>query len=169
MKSILLFFIAVTTYTNIFAQSIYVYKTESIICNGDTFWKKTVVNKTEKDTTYTYTPDIPARCISVVGQDTFLYVEHMPEPGYDLYKYLSDSSITPISVDCKNACRIPISFIVDITGSIKQARIGKSDCGKINESVALNLVEKMPKWRAGRQGGKPVPVRYTLPICFSRK
>lgn len=166
MKSILLFFIAVTTYTNVFAQDSIIYKTVSSINDRDTSWEKAYKETLGIDTIYTL-----GSCMVSVSkeQNSLLHVEYMPEPGYDLYKYLSDSSIIPISKGSKNACRVPISFIVDITGSIKQARIGKSDCGKINESVALNLVEKMPKWRAGRQGGKPVPVRYTLPICFSRK
>ena len=32
-----------------------------------------------------------------------------------------------------------------------------------------SVVKKMPKWKAGRQRGKAVAVRYSLPVMFKLK
>ncbi len=34
------------------------------------------------------------------------------------------------------------------------------------EDEALRVIRKMPKWEPGIKNGKPVKVRYVLPIMF---
>jgi protein TonB len=34
------------------------------------------------------------------------------------------------------------------------------------DQEAIRVVKTMPKWMPGRQNGKPVDVRYRLPIMF---
>ena len=34
------------------------------------------------------------------------------------------------------------------------------------DNEALRVVRNMPKWKPGRQGGRAVKVRYTVPILF---
>ena len=34
------------------------------------------------------------------------------------------------------------------------------------DKEALRVINKMDKWQPGKQGGKPVRVKYTLPIQF---
>lgn len=58
-----------------------------------------------------------------------------------------------------------IQFVVNTDGSIEQVktRRGVSDA---LDSEAKRVVKKMPKWTPGEQAGKPVRVRFTLPIHF---
>ena len=42
-------------------------------------------------------------------------------------------------------------------------------CNRVEESLdkeAVRVVKAMPPWNPGRQGGKNVRVKYTLPIRF---
>ncbi|MGK0366006.1 MAG: protein TonB [Saprospiraceae bacterium] len=58
-----------------------------------------------------------------------------------------------------------IRFVVSKTGKVQQIEILKDlagGCGK----EALRVVNKMPKWKPGRQGGRNVAVYFNLPIKF---
>jgi TonB family protein len=60
---------------------------------------------------------------------------------------------------------VALTFVVDKDGSITDVQIVKDiggGCGK--ESV--RVVKAMPKWTPGEANGKPVKVRYTLPLRF---
>ena len=63
---------------------------------------------------------------------------------------------------------VVVSFVVDRTGSITEATILKG-LGFGTDEEALRVVNEMPNWTPGKQNGKPVAVRYTLPIRFSMK
>ena len=52
-------------------------------------------------------------------------------------------------------------FIVAIT----DVRVLRGIGGGCDEE-AIRVVKSMPKWSAGKQRGKPVKVKYTLPITF---
>ncbi|WP_375378119.1 energy transducer TonB [Phocaeicola plebeius] len=36
------------------------------------------------------------------------------------------------------------------------------------DEEALRIVSLMPKWKPGRQSGKPEKVRYAIPVTFER-
>jgi protein TonB len=58
-----------------------------------------------------------------------------------------------------------VSFIVDPTGKVLNAKVERGigmDC----DAEALRVVNMMPDWSPGRQGGRYVPVKYILPIAF---
>ncbi len=64
--------------------------------------------------------------------------------------------------------RVVVSFVVDIDGTIKDVEvIGGVD--PILDKEAIRVVRSMPKWKPGKQNGKPIPVRYTTPITFNIK
>ncbi|MDX1348855.1 MAG: energy transducer TonB [Putridiphycobacter sp.] len=56
-----------------------------------------------------------------------------------------------------------VEFVVNKDGSIVDARVVKPVSPSIDKE-ALRVVKKMPKWKPGEQAGKPVTVRYTIPI-----
>lgn len=58
-----------------------------------------------------------------------------------------------------------VSMIVDKDGSINDVRILRNPGGGTGEE-AKRVVEMMPDWIPGKQGGKEVQVQYTLPIKF---
>jgi periplasmic protein TonB len=58
-----------------------------------------------------------------------------------------------------------VSFVVDTDGKIGDVQTVKgisADCDK----EAMRVVQAMPRWKAGKQNGKPVKVRFVLPIKF---
>lgn len=60
---------------------------------------------------------------------------------------------------------VVIRFVVSKTGDIENAEILR-DIGAGCGAEALRVVNKMPKWKPGRQGGRNVPVYFNLPIRF---
>ena len=96
----------------------------------------------------------------------YAYAEQMPEPGYDIGKYLVDHLHYPDSAYSANIQgRVIVKFIVNENGSISNARVEKGIGGGCDEE-ALRIVSSMPKWKPGKQNGMPVKVLFTLPIKF---
>jgi len=61
--------------------------------------------------------------------------------------------------------RVMVSFVVDKDGSILSPEVLKGIYASLDKE-AVRLVSSMPKWNAGTQRGKPVRVKYTVPINF---
>ena len=84
-----------------------------------------------------------------------------------LLKYLADNIKYPASaVKAKKQGRVIVTFIVQKDGSVTHAKIAKSVDPEL-DAEALRIVKGMPKWTPGTQNGKPVNVKYTLPVNFS--
>ena len=96
--------------------------------------------------------------------------ETMPQfPGGQelLLKYLADNIKYPASaVKAKKQGRVIVTFIVQKNGSVTHAKIAKSIDPEL-DAEALRIVKGMPKWTPGTQNGKPVSVRYMVPVKFS--
>lgn len=75
-----------------------------------------------------------------------------------LINYLNQNKI-----QCNNSGTVITSFIIDIDGSIKCARIVEGISKECDNEV-LRLIQSMPKWNIGQTGGKPVLVWYHLPV-----
>lgn len=61
--------------------------------------------------------------------------------------------------------RVTVRFIVEKDGSISDVKPILSVHPLLNKE-AVRVVESMPKWTPGKQNGKPVRVRYNLPVMF---
>lgn len=61
--------------------------------------------------------------------------------------------------------RVDVSFIVDTDGSISDVKILRGIGGGCDEE-AIRLVTGMPLWEPGKQRGKPVKVRFNMPLIF---
>ena len=97
----------------------------------------------------------------------FEVVEQMPEyPGgmSALQKYLSEK-IAGSPIKGKAGGRVMVGFTVAETGKIKDVRVLQSDEASLNQE-AERIVSEMPDWIPGKQRGRPVPVKYTVPIRF---
>ena len=98
--------------------------------------------------------------------------EQMPMfPGGDrkLMEFIEDNVQYP--PECEESCiqgRVIVKFLVERDGSISQAKVVRS-LDPLLDAEALRVVNAMPKWRPGRQGGVTVPVRYTIPVTFRLK
>ena len=61
--------------------------------------------------------------------------------------------------------RVTVRFIVEKDGSISDVRPILSVHPLLNKE-AVRVVESMPKWTPGKQNGKPVRVRFNVPVMF---
>lgn len=61
--------------------------------------------------------------------------------------------------------RVTVRFIVEKDGSISDVKPVLSVHPLLNKE-AVRVVESMPKWSPGKHNGKPVRVRFNLPVMF---
>lgn len=103
------------------------------------------------------------------GSDAFDVVEEMPVyPGgmpamMDFFN--KNMKYPKEAFDAKQEGRVIAQFVVEKDGSITDAHIVKSVSPAL-DAEALRIVNAMPNWTPGRQNGKPVRVKYTVPISF---
>ena len=103
-------------------------------------------------------------------EEAFDVVEEMPEfPGGP--KALMDYLMTNVkypktAFDANIQGRVIAQFVVDKEGTVRDAHVVKSVDPAL-DAEALRVINNMPKWRPGRQNGKVVNVKYTIPVSFS--
>ena len=100
----------------------------------------------------------------------FVIVESMPEfPGGQqaLFKYLSENVKYPVIAQ-ENGIqgRVICQFVVNIDGSIVDVEVVRSGGDPSLDKEAIRVIKSMPKWKPGKQRGKPVRVKYTVPVNF---
>ncbi|GAB3170284.1 TonB family protein [Telluribacter humicola] len=103
------------------------------------------------------------------GQPVFSVVEKTPEfPGgiTAMYEYLSQNMKYPLAATRAGVQgKVFINFVVTTEGEIKDIQILKG-LGFGTDEEAVRIVSAMPRWQPGSQDGKPVNVRFNLPINF---
>ncbi len=94
-------------------------------------------------------------------------IEQMPEfPGGNevLQKFLQTHLRYPKINACVNGV-VYVSFIIRADGNVTDIHLAKG-LHEVYDAEAMRVVALMPRWKPGQQSGKPVDVRYTLPIRF---
>ena len=103
------------------------------------------------------------------SQQIFMVVEEMPEfPGGQaaLMSFIAKSIKYPV-VAQENGIqgRVTCSFVVNKDGSIVDAEVIRGIDPSLDKE-ALRVINTMPKWKPGKQRGKPVRVKFTVAINF---
>lgn len=104
------------------------------------------------------------------AQQIFTVVEEMPEfPDggmQGLLKYLAKSIKYPVIAQ-ENGIqgRVVCSFVVNRDGSIVDIQVLRGVDPSLDKE-AVRVLGTMPKWKPGKQRGKPVRVKYTVPVMF---
>lgn len=103
------------------------------------------------------------------AQQIFTVVEKQPEfPGgtAELFKYLSKAIKYPVIAQ-ENGIqgRVVCSFVVNRDGSIVDIQVMRGVDPSLDKE-AIRVISEMPKWKPGEQRGKPVRVRFILPVQF---
>ena len=97
-------------------------------------------------------------------------VERMPEfpggPGPMLVYIEQNIKYPKKARKAKIQGDVLVSFIVLENGQLTDIRVVKP-LEPTLDAEALRVVQSMPAWQPGVQAGKPVKVRYTLPVRFS--
>ena len=102
-------------------------------------------------------------------EEIFMVVEESPEfpGGYEAYMQYLKKNIKYPAICRENNIqgRVIVSFVVNKDGKIVDPEVVKG----VNPSLdkeALRVISTMPNWKPGYQRGKPVRVKYTVPVNF---
>ncbi|MBK8808415.1 MAG: TonB family protein [Bacteroidales bacterium] len=102
-------------------------------------------------------------------EEIFVVVETMPEfPGgiTAMRKFIAENLEYPeIAREMGVQGKVIVQFVVDKTGKVTNAVVARGIDPSLDKA-ALKVVNSMPSWKAGKQRGEPVRVKYTLPVSF---
>lgn len=103
------------------------------------------------------------------SEKTYDIVETMPDfPGGigEMMKYLVKNIRYPKEMEeQKVEGRVIVTFVVRKNGEIADAKVVKSVHPQL-DAEALRIINGMPNWTPGMQNGKPVNVKFALPVSF---
>lgn len=133
--------------------------------------KSAVSEQTERaiEITERSVPETPkATETEIEPADTTVYttVEVMPQFPGNIMTWIIENVKCP--KDASENGMVIVKFVIDHEGNVKNPQIVRSISTAL-DAEALRVVNSMPKWTPGTNGGKPVNVSYTIPIRFSHK
>lgn len=102
--------------------------------------------------------------------ECFMIVESMPEfPGGQqaMMKFLADTIKYPVIAQ-ENGIqgRVVCQFVIEKDGRVTDIKVVRSSGDASLDKEAVRVIGIMPRWKPGRQRGRPVRVKYTIPINF---
>ena len=99
--------------------------------------------------------------------EIFQVVEDMPSfPGGNVSKWIAKNVKYPVlAMENGIQGKVFIQFVIERDGSITDVKVARGVDASLDKE-AVRVVQSMPKWKPGKQRGKPVRVAYTLPINF---
>lgn len=110
--------------------------------------------------------------ISQSNQSVYDQVEQMPEfPGGmpAMIEFLQINLKYPKdAIKQQVGGRVMVMFVVETDGTLSNVRVAKKVFPSL-DSEAVRVVKTMPKWKPGKEKGRPVRVNFTLPVVFSLK
>ncbi len=133
--------------------------------------KESVVASTEDTGQKVEVKYVPVKVVEEEPEEQTIFevVEQMPDfPGGmgALMQFLSKNIKYPtIAQENGTQGRVIVQFVVNRDGSIVDPRVVKSVDPYLDKE-ALRVIGTMPKWKPGMQRGKPVRVKYTVPVMF---
>ena len=102
-------------------------------------------------------------------EEIFIAVEERPEPvgGFEaFYAFVGEKTQYPKAAQINNIeGRVFVQFIVDKDGSLTDLIVVKGVGFGLDEE-ALRVLSMAPKWTPGKQRGRPVKVKMTMPLLF---
>jgi protein TonB len=105
-------------------------------------------------------------------EEIFTVVEQQPSfPGgmEELMKFMQRNTKYPRAAqNAEIAGTVFVQFVVGSDGAIRDVQVVRG-LGFGCDEEAVRVVKSMPNWAPGKQGGRAVTVRYTLPFRFTFK
>lgn len=81
-------------------------------------------------------------------------------------KYLQRMLRVPDELESGDRKTVRVKFVVNINGEVTDVLISQS-AGKEFDKEVLRVIGRMPKWKPGKQRGKPVASYFTQPVTFT--
>ncbi len=156
------------------------YQTQSVVVKDEsplTILMRDDVQPMEEMVVVGQTPKEEVKYTKVEVEETeepqekviFQVVEEMPEfPGGmgEAMKFLAKNIKYPVAAQqAKIEGRVIVQFVVERDGSISDVHTLRGVNPDL-DAEAIRVVSLMPKWKPGKQRGKAVAVKYTMPIMF---
>lgn len=124
---------------------------------------------TESDTKKDVKVVAPAPQAVVSDDQTFSVVEQMPEyPGGMRagLEFMARNLRYPTKArEAGKQGRVIVQFVVREDGSLSDFKVLRPVDPWL-DAEAIRVISTMPKWKPGMQDGKPVSVKFTLPVTF---
>lgn len=99
-------------------------------------------------------------------KNVYDHIEDMPTFNGNLNQWLLQNMKYPVeAINKKEQGKVIVQFIVSENGEVSEPKIIRSVSPALDKE-ACRIVLAMPKWNPGKLKGKPVAVRYMLPISF---
>jgi len=96
----------------------------------------------------------------------FKIVEKMPEFKGNVFKFLSENVKYPVvAIENEIQGKVICEFVVNRDGSIVDVVVLRGVHPSLDKE-AVRVIKTMPNWNPGMQRGKPVRVKFTLPVSF---
>ena len=115
------------------------------------------------------TVNMEASKVALQEEVVFQVVEEMPEfPGGmgEAMKFLGRNIKYPtVAQQAKIEGRVIVQFVVERDGSLSNIHVVRGVSPEL-DAEAIRVIGLMPKWKPGKQRGKEVAVKYTVPIIF---
>ncbi|WP_336325119.1 M56 family metallopeptidase [Porphyromonas pogonae] len=84
----------------------------------------------------------------------------------EMYKFMANTMIYPeTAIKANIQGKVIVRYIVNQDGSISDIEVARG-VDPVLDAEAVRVIKAMPKWIPGKQNGKPVRVRYTMPVVF---
>jgi periplasmic protein TonB len=103
------------------------------------------------------------------GEEVFNEVEQMPVfPGGEgaMMKFIKENLKYPVLAQEKGVQGTAIiNFVIGKDGKISRIKVMRS-VGSGCDEEAIRVLEKMPAWTPGKQGGRTVAVSYMVPFKY---
>ena len=124
----------------------------------------------DKDVEVVIAPPVEAPEEEEEEEEIFMIVESMPEfPGGQqaMMRYIAENIKYPVIAQ-ENGIqgRVICQFVVEKDGKVSDIQVVRSSGEASLDKEAQRVIGSMPKWKPGKQRGKPVRVKYTLPVNF---
>ena len=120
----------------------------------------------------TYSEDDPNYRPLAVPDEKGIYevVDDMPEfpggPDAILEFYRTHIHYPATARETRAQGRVVVQFIVNEDGHLSDLNVIKSADNEELDAEAVRVISTMPNWKPGSHDGKPVKVRYKLPVNF---
>ena len=87
-------------------------------------------------------------------------------PGGDPVRWINKNVKYPVIAQ-ENGIqgKVFVQFVIEKDGSITNVKVLRGVDASLDKE-AVRVVQSMPKWKPGKQRGKPVRVSYNVPINF---
>ena len=115
-------------------------------------------------------PPVPSEAVEEEEEVIFVVVESMPEfPGGQqaMMRFIGENIQYPVIAQ-ENGIqgRVVCQFVIEKDGKVTDIQVVRSSGDASLDKEAIRVINSMPKWTPGKQRGKTVRVKYTIPVNF---